>query len=160
MTIDAGTAAQRYLADSGSLTDLLGSDDVYGSWVFRGLDETTEPYIIMEGTSASCVLVWIQGGWTGSNMHNTEQFPQLNVEVYTDPQRDYNGNVVSKDVMSVFLPIWDQIDLLLHRPQGGSVMFDELRVNSSFRSGEWSIFPYTDTDGVQVSRNTYQLAVG
>jgi hypothetical protein len=82
------------------------------------------------------------------------------VEVYTDPTRDIRGNVTSKDIMPTFMAIWEVIDGLLHRTHGGSVMWDTLRVNNSTRAGEWSVFPYADTDGVQVSRNVYQLTVG
>jgi hypothetical protein len=158
MTMNIVRAAYEWLAASDDLTDLLGNSTLWGPWIFQGVDETSEPYVAMEGTSAACVMVWQQGGWSAPNTHNTMKFPKLNVEVYLDPPRDAARNVIDRDVVSQFQPIWDQLDKLLHRPQGGDMLWGTRRVlGSHAQNGAWDIFPNPDTDGVKVSRNSFAI---
>lgn len=157
MTMDVVAAAQNYLASDSTLVALLGSSTAYATWIFQGIDETTEPWVNMEGTGKACVMVWQQGGWTAPNLHNNMHFPKLNVEVFADPLRDAMGNVISRDIRSIFKPIWDELDRLLHRPQGGSLLWGDLWINNTIALEEWDVFPWSDADGVKISRKSFAV---
>jgi hypothetical protein len=119
----------------------------------------------MEGTGKACVVLSQRGGWATANRHNTEQFPVLQVEVYSDPTRDANRNP-SDDYTPEerAYEVYRAIDAVLHRPDG----FDEdwgdamgtLRITGSLRAGEPDITDVPEGDGLIRLLVRYEMKVG
>lgn len=153
-------AVRRYLASDSTLTSLLGNDSKFATWIFQGTDAEAAPLVTMERTQEAAVVVWRSGSWTSPNDHNTMQFPQLSVLVYLDPPRDASGNVTTSDFFPLFQPIFDSLDRLLHLPQHGEIVWDDLRVLHSIKLQEWDLWPFAQTDGVRVARATFGITLG
>lgn len=158
--MDIVAAARQHLLTSDRLVSLLGSGKGFDCWLFVGADDMAKPFVNMEGTQSACVLIREQGGWASPNQHNTMAFPQLVVEVYIDPVRDFQGNVLTPDLKPRFQPIHEEISRLLHRPQGKDEVWGDVRTLGSQQMDLWTYFRFTDTDGVGVSRATFGVVVG
>jgi hypothetical protein len=143
------------LASDTALTDLLGKDDVWDTWIFQD-----RLYAAIERSGAVAVVLEARGAWTSPNMHNTMRFPRLWVGYYADPSRDAAGNVTEYDAADKIEAVHALVDRHLHRPQGGEVMWGALRVIDAHRMGEPDYFPVKDGDGMTRAEVTYGVTLG
>ena len=170
--IDVTTAARRFLAEQESLTTLLGGDSTYKTWIFRW-----RPYVKVEGSGKSLLVVRQSGSWASANAHNTMRFPRLIVEVWSDVQRAESG--LSKQNVTRAATAEDaaqaislELDKYLHRVAGGDVVWGRevddmdvvtdpgLRIIGCYRQGEPDIRELQGGDGAVVASNTYTVTVG
>jgi hypothetical protein len=146
--IDLPHAAYAKLSVEPSVTSVLGTSETWPVWLFR-----YQARVAMEGTGSVCAVLNQRGAWASPNPHNTEQFPVLQIEVFSDPTRDANLNpeddyTPEEKANEAF----QAIDRVLHRPDG----FDEnwgdgmgvVRVTGSLRSGEPDISDVPEGDGL------------
>jgi hypothetical protein len=82
-------AAYRHLAGFSDFTSLLGTNSVFPFWLFQH-----NLHVVVESTSKEAAVLQVEGNWTSANNHNSARFPRLHLEVYSDPTRDANRNVV------------------------------------------------------------------
>jgi hypothetical protein len=149
-------AAYRHLAGFSDFTSLLGTNSVFPFWLFQH-----NLHVVVESTSKEAAVLQVEGNWTSANNHNSARFPRLHLEVYSDPTRDANRNVVRTDAQDKALSVWEKADRHLHRPGGVDEFWTPLvRVIGSTRlDGEPTFSPLSDTDGVQVLSVYYALSV-
>ena len=153
-TDDLAVAAVTYLSAITEITDLLGSDDVFDTWIFRD-----DLLAVVENTGKSALVVRQQGSWAEANQHNTMRFPRLIVEMYVDPPRDTLGNAEISTVDDVADHLFEVIDFYLHRARGGEEMWGTRLTLGSYRAGEPDRFPWADVDGTQAYRLTYNVTM-
>ena len=94
MSTSLAQGAREHLVQYAPLRVLLGSGKGFPTWIFRGQDDLSKPYVNMEGTGQAALLLRQDGGWTTPNRHNTMSFPRRVVERYIDPERDAVGNEI------------------------------------------------------------------
>jgi hypothetical protein len=111
---------------SGATAYLMAQPEVLA--VLGTYPGTTVPYLFqrrmwaeMKASSSTACMIWSEGGWTAANLHNTLRFPRLSVEIWTDPLRDGQNNVIDPgEVYRRSNRAFTVIDSFLHRPQGGT----------------------------------------
>ena len=151
-----------------AVTWLLGFPDVLaalGTFVIDGelapglfQYETWTP---IEGSSSTACVINNDGGWTGPNQHNTLRFPRLLVEILADPMRDSGfNNTDSGEVRRRATAAFTAIDAHLHRPQGGTMLWGQLRVVESVRLTEPMIYRVPDGDGLVRLQTYYAVTQG
>lgn len=129
-------------------------------WIFKW-----EPRRSVEGTGLASVVVTKGRTWAGANAHNTLRFPSIQIEVYADQARDTAEAPAFRDAQSRAEDVWAVIDPVLHRPDGGSLLWGDgdglLRVVSSKRSsGEPDLAAVPETDGVWRLLMSYAVELG
>jgi hypothetical protein len=70
------------------------------------------------------------------NPHNTMSSPLVEAVVYADRSRDTEGRPTAEDAQAKALAVIDAVDKVLHRPDGGEIEWDGLRIVSSVRHSE------------------------
>jgi hypothetical protein len=160
MSTSLAQGAREHLVQYAPLRSLLGSGKGFPTWIFRGQDDQSKPYVNMEGTGQAALLLRQDGGWTTPNRHNTMSFPRLVVECYIDPERDAVGNEIGPDVMSRFQAIWTMVDRYLRNVDHSVVMWGDIRTLGCDRLDEWSVFALPDGGGIRVSRAGFGVTLG
>lgn len=103
----------------------------------------------MEGSSSTSAMVYRDGGWAGPNLHNTLRFPRLTVEVWVDPIRDPQNNVIDPGEAHRRIEyVYEVFDWHLHRPQGGQQMWGTVRTIACVRLSEPTVYAVPDGDGL------------
>lgn len=145
---------RRYLLTNPALLDLLGSDDNWESYVFR-----KQAYVGLEGTGKAMIVLNWASGWASPNMHNTTQFPTLQVEIYADPDRTVMGfptdshNSPDDRVEDVFT----MLNPMLHWTVKRIADFNGVRVTNSTLAGEPDTMDVPDGDGQVRMTVNYQM---
>lgn len=154
-------AARRELAITPEVTNLLGRDVTWDTYIFRW-----RPFVEIEGTGASMIVLSERGGWAQPNRHNTARFPLLQVEVFTDPQRATTGVPKGQPAEAHVTPedkaglVFQAVDRVFHVPQGGELAWSDLRIVSSLRNTEPTTVPVPGGDGVVRLLASYAVTVG
>lgn len=119
------------------------------------------PWATLEGTSTTCAVITNDGGWAAPNPHNTLRFPRLTLNIWADPLRDSVNNVVDPgEVMRRAFATYRVFDKLLHRTGGPEVVWGQLRVLSSVRLVEPTIYVVPDGDGLVRCQVIYAITEG
>lgn len=143
--LDVISGCAEYLSAQSVLTDLLGKFDDGDPYLFQ--DEIR--FVELEGTQKTALVVCDGGSWNSGNEHNTMEFPRLRIDLYVDPLRDDDLNYVEPaETMRRGRRIWKVVDSLLHRPQGGTQMWGQVRTLSCVKLGRPEPYPVTDGDGM------------
>jgi hypothetical protein len=88
LTLDA----RNYLAQDPNLRMLLGRSVSWDTWIFD-----TKPYAKIENSESSLIVINEAGNWQPRNQHNTERFPRLRVDIWSDPTRNTDKSVKVHD---------------------------------------------------------------
>lgn len=148
-------AARRYLVTQTSVTNLLGASEAYPIWIFQW-----DPHEMIEGTSSEALVLATEGAWSSPNDYNTAQFPRLVVQVFSDPSRDAERNVIADDARDKSWTVFRAVDKLLHHPGGLSAQWTTgVWVTGSARLGEPEWTPQPDGDGLVLLTVSYGLSV-
>jgi len=159
-------AATNYLLQQSSVTDLVGEDEA-GPWIFWQAPQAT-----IENTGTSMVVINSVSGW-GSNGHNTARFPQLVVDIWTDPTRNSDMSVRRPDAALKAEAVYVALDKFLHLvnadvPGGGSVVWGTageiatktgVRIISSERTNEPSVSPAINDEGAVIATVRYDVSI-
>lgn len=141
------------------LTDLLGTTPWYGSWIF-----TQKPFVMVENSQKSLIVITHEGSWAAANDYNTEQFPRIAVDIWADPQRNDDHSVALDDTEDKIEAVLKIVKKHLHRvsnsnPDGTSIFFGTVRIHSTkFTTGP-EIFPISDGNGGQMGRSYFNIAI-
>lgn len=138
----------------GAVKWLQGFDDVLA--VVGAFPATTSPYLfqdqlytVMESSQSTAAVIRHDGGWGAPNPHNTMRFPRITLEITADPIRDAGNNVVSPgEARRRIIRAYEVIDAHLHRPQGGTQWWGQIRTTGCMRLGEPSVDPVADGSGL------------
>lgn len=115
----------------------------------------------LEGSSKTCIVLSSDTGWAGANTYNTLRFPRLVMNIWADPIRDAGGHVIYPgEVMQRAAKVFRVVDRYLHLTGGPEVYFGQLRVISSTRLTEPTIFAASDGDGLIRSQTVYAVTEG
>jgi hypothetical protein len=159
---DLVTAARRELASHSDLTDLLGSDATYSTWIFRW-----RPYVIVEGTSSAAIVLSRRAAHAAPNTHNTMRFPRLQVEIFADELRNAAGNPTRAARAEDYCEsVFDVMDKYLHRPDAKGFYWGAegddpgLRILSSWRLDELDVVDVPDGDGMVRGLVSYGVTLG
>jgi hypothetical protein len=152
---DLVRAARVVLVNEPTVTNLLGSSDLFAVWIFRW-----SSFEIVEGSGLVALTLRQPGGWTVPNRHNTARFPLLETIVYADRSRDSEGRPTKEDAQERALQVTDAVDAVLHVPQGGDISWDGVRVLSSVRQSEPDIVTVPDGDGLCRASVRYAVVLG
>jgi len=148
-------AARRYLATKTDLTDLLGTNATYDTWIFRN-----QPYVDLRDAEQAMIVLNLGGQWASPDHRHTLRFPRLVVATYVDPARDseYNPSTVTDPyeradiIHQVLLSHLSHID--------GSMTWDDVPICSSISAGEPDVQPALEKDGMVRSVATFNLELG
>lgn len=99
---------------------------------------------VMEGSSATSVVIAHDGGWAAPNLTNTLRFPRLLLNVWADPIRDAQKNNIDPLVQRRANACFETFDSVLHRVGGGDVRFGTVRVIDCVRLTEPVMFDVGD----------------
>ncbi len=155
-TDDLVQGAVKYLLTESSVLAVVGTTDMGTPMLFQH-----QLYGTVQSTSKTAAVVGYGGGWAGGNEHNTLRFPRLSLELWVDPLRDNDGNVKEPgEVYRRMNVAFAAFDKVLHRPQGGIQWWGTIRTLSSVRSGEPSVYPVPDGDGLLRAQTFYAVEMG
>jgi hypothetical protein len=87
-------AAVKYLAGQASVLAQLGTFPVGDPAAGQAYLFQTELKVTLEGTSAAALVLTPAGSMAAPTLLGTARFQRLSVEIYVDPVRDANRNVV------------------------------------------------------------------
>ncbi len=105
-------------------------------------------YERIEGTSSTAAVIARAGGWAGANEYNTASFPRLSLEIWADPIRDAGNITDPGEAYRRLHATFRVFDRLLHRPQGGTVMWGSVRTLTCTRQAEPAVYSVPDGDGM------------
>lgn len=115
----------------------------------------------IENTQMTAAFITSDGGWAGPNLHNTLRFPRITLNIWADPIRDGNGNVADPhEVMLRINNTYEVIDNYLHRPEGETQMWGQIRTVASVRLTEPLTYRVPDGDGIVRLQATYAITQG
>lgn len=113
-------AMRNELARDPELTALLGSSTTWPTWIF--LDK---PSVKFEN-SQKCLIVisTYDNMWTQMNLHNTQEFPTVEIDVWADPTRNPDNSMKVDDAEDKITAVHKLILKHFHtvnmsRPGGG-----------------------------------------
>lgn len=155
MSTDIVLAARRMLAAESSVTDLLGSDTRYDTWLF-----TDTLYAQVENSQTCAVVLTGEGSWSAPNDYNTARFPRLGVTIYADPQRDEQNNLTVDDTREKIMNVHAALFHLLHLVHGHAVLWDDVRVLRSSCLNEPQVRLWVDADHAASAQVFYAVGVG
>lgn len=131
---DVGTGAVRYLSQFADVTSLLGFFPVSDPnpsnagqpWLFS--DTTAGVLARLEGTSQCAVVCSDFGGWTAPAPLGTGRFRRLRVDIWVDPLRDVNNNVLESSSLTTNrgLAVFNAVQFRLHRTNPDTVTWGDL----------------------------------
>lgn len=127
------TAARRELASTTDIVSLLGSSPTYQTWLFQW-----RLYEQVEGSGLAAVVL-SQHPWEAPGYYHTRKHSRLQAEIYVDPTRAADNNPTAQNAHDRIFEIANALSSILHRPDGGSIYFDSLRIHGTERLGEPSI---------------------
>lgn len=155
---DLTQGAAKFLLSKQDVLDVLGYDE-QAPWVFQDvLQVRIEGKSMLLADRATAVVVSNRGSWTAPNNYNTAHFPRLALEIYADPLRDENRNAVEPaETRKRIAFVHRVIDVYLHRPYGFSEYWGGVRVHSSVRQDEVTMYPVGDGDGMLRGLSYYAL---
>lgn len=171
MPLPLGVAAVRYVkahpvfaalvADGLIGSETGASDPVEAAWLFRGLDDDGRPFRDPEGSGAACVTIMDRASWAGPNMHNTADFPMLQVLVYADSTRNTDGSTITRDATDRARHISNMLHPLFHDVGNQNHVWAGLYVVSSVGASGLSLrdIPATNGECVRAER-TYNVVLG
>lgn len=138
---DLVSGAVRYLLEHDELVALVGSG---GGWPFITQDEAPDDDL----TGSAAIVVSYAGGVGAPNIHNTVRNMRLQADVVVDPLPDSAGQAAEPaETRRRAFAIFDVLDRILHRPQGGEVYFGSVRVFDSVRLAEPAIYTIPASGG-------------
>lgn len=117
-------AMRNELARDPELTALLGSSATWPTWIF--LDE---PEVKFENSQKCLIVVSTYDDmWAQMNMHNTQEFPTVVIDVWADPTRNPDKSVKVKDAEEKINAVGKLIMKHFHtvnmsRPGGGMLQW-------------------------------------
>lgn len=147
--------ATKLLRTVSTVTAQVGvGESIFSTFIFRG-----ELGVAIEGTGTSAIVVSSRSGWSASR--NGQRFPYLQVEIYSDPDRDPALNPEERQTArekaeGVFMAVDD----VFHIPERGEVQWGSLRILSSLRSGEPDFSEVPDGDGLLRALVRYEVSMG
>lgn len=162
--VDVALAVRRRLAAVPGIVSVLGPNPLLtadGVWLF-----VRELQALPEGTSSSAAVLSIQGAWARPNDHNTERFPRLQLEIFSDCSRDTTGAIATRDAEPRALAAWEFFNAELDRKNGFSEIWGRtetdpgVRVNGSQLMSLPDVYDVNDWDGGKRLQVTYGLKVG
>ncbi len=150
--------AQRQLAATDEVVEMVGASESWPVWVFQWrLREK------VEGTGGRGVVLSRPRPWAIPNAWNTAEFPQLQVDVYADVTRDTDGRALKDDAEARALELSAVIRRVLHVPQGGQMSWGNddgtVRVVSSVAGADPQIIRVPGTE-VARATSTYEVTLG
>jgi hypothetical protein len=168
LAVDVALAARNMVADTpDQITDPIGSDNLWGPWVFEG-----RPLVPIENTQKALIVITHGDGWDTPNSHNTMEFPRLTVDVWADPTRNPDLSVQTPDAKDKIITVFRRLDKVLHlidRGNGGRAIWwgtaDEIdsrsgiRIIGSIRLTEPEFFPIQDVDHGWMGRVEYGVTI-
>lgn len=140
--------------------NLLGSNDTWPDFVFRGNEE--ELPIKIETSGSSCVLLSHGGYWSVQNRHNTMKFPRIWVSLFADTSRDLNAiptNTSGQTGIDRVQAMYAIIDPIFHDPTNTIHRFGSIPVISTFSSEVPMIESVPGSDGVFRMLTSYEVAL-
>lgn len=162
--VDVALAVRRRLAAVPPIIGVLGPSVklIPGElWLF-----VRELQVVVEGSSWSAAVLSVAGAWARPNVHNTERFPRVQIDIFSDSSRDGSGAVTTRDAEPRAWSVWEAFNAELDRKSGfseiwGSVPGDPgLRVNGSQLMSLPDVYDVNDWDGGKRLQCLYGLKVG
>ena len=68
----------------------------------------------VDGSGGRAIVVKRVGGWAGPNAVNTQEFPKIRLELWSDHSRDLDGDVAAYDGLTSAFAMFRAVDPLLH----------------------------------------------
>ncbi len=153
---DIVQGACKWLATFDDILELVGVFDDDAPYIFQ-----YQLGVVLEGTQTAAIVVNRIGSWSPPNISNTMKFPRLSIEIYVDPIRDDDGNYIEPaETQRRASLLSDTIDKHLHRPQGGTQLWGDVRTLDCTRLGELIAYPTPDGDGMIRGQCFYGLSQG
>ena len=158
---DLINASRAYLASIPQVTDMVGSNATYDTFIFRW-----RKYVELEGTGSAMIVLSQRPGLT-ANQHNTLKFPNLQVEIYVDPPRNAGGNPLHATTPEDrCMAIAEVVDSYLHTVDGHDrtwadpVNGGSVRVLRCTRGTDVDITDVPDADGMVRGLMRYEVKLG
>jgi hypothetical protein len=151
------------LLQDSDITALVGGSSNFPNWIFAD-----KSYAQVENSQTSMIVIQQSGGWTQSNLHNTMKFPRLFVDVWSDPTRNANDDVMIYDADEKIDALQDLIFGHFHTVNlnvgGYPIMWgtaDQIATRTgqmilgSQRTEETTYSDVTDGDGARMGSTVY-----
>jgi hypothetical protein len=156
MTKTVALAMRNYAATIPEITDLLGSDDIWPSWIWEDSLMRT-----IENTSKCGIVIAQNGGWTTPNEHNTMAFPRVIVTIWADPTRDPVTKAMRRpDAKAKANEIHEAFKKVFHDASNTEHLWDGKRILGSKLLGEPEFTAVTDGNGIYSAQVFYGVTVG
>lgn len=155
-TDDLVQGAVKWLTAFPDVTAVLGAQYDDTPWLFQHT-----LWVEVEGSSSVAAVITRAGGWAGANTHNTLRFPRLGLELYCDPQRDPAHHVTDPgEAQRRIEAAFTTLDTHLHRPARQQQMWGTVRILSSTRLTEPTVYRVPDGDGLLRMQVHYAVVQG
>lgn len=170
MTANLALDARNWLAQQPEVTSLLGSDEIWATWIFAN----ESPHRRIENTQKCAVVIFVQDAWAPANGHNTLSFPRLFVDVWADPTRASDNSVSVQDAKDKIHSVYKAVDKYLHTlhrstANGGAIRWGtaaeitdgsaSIIVSSERLDGYPALSPVADGNGAWMGRVAYGVTI-
>lgn len=153
-------AAVAYLSGVEAVTSLLGT--------FTDPTNSGEPYLFdsdilvtLEGTSQAAVVLTSAGIMQTPPQLGSQRFERLSVEIYADPQRDSDRNVIVSSALTIqrVEAIFSQVHAVLQRLDPDLQVWGDMVTASCQLLAENQAMPVSDGDLMQRKQAFYGVLV-
>jgi hypothetical protein len=151
---DVGGGAVRYLSGFSDVTSLLGSfpggdanpANAGKPWLFS--DSNQGMLQVVEGTSASAIVLSDFGAWDTPVPMATARFRRLRVDIWTDPLRDAYKNVTETSALTANrgTAVFNAVHFRLQRTDPDVVFWGDLCTNGCQLLTDIQWLPMADGD--------------
>jgi hypothetical protein len=134
----------KYLLGFSDVVNLLGASDDGTPFLYNG-----NIYHRMAGTQSCAIVVSSGSGWAAPNTSNTAEFPRIQIDVWSDPPRDDQGQVTQPtEARTRAFAVYQQLNAHLHVPFSKLINFGGITAFGSIRLGEPGWLQNYDSDQV------------
>lgn len=155
------------IPDGGGFTSYKGNPSL---WIFRGFDNTGEPFANVEGTGSCAITLESGTPWSNKVRGKSLSFVQLQVFYHCDVSRDpVVGGPVAYDARDKCLTLHKRVSRLLHSPPKGPTGFaflgpkadgsGALKLVDSEEGRGLTIDPIPQGDGMVEGRVIFDLSI-
>lgn len=159
-TDDIVTGCVKFLKAKGDVLAAVGETVIDGQLVplIFGYSMWWQDF---QNSSMTAAFITSDGGWAGPNLHNTLRFPRITLNIWCDPLRDAGGNIADPhEVMLRANRAYEIVDNHLHRPEGETQWWGQIRTVSCARLTEPTTYRVPDGDGIVRLSATYAVTQG
>jgi hypothetical protein len=149
----------KYLLSIPSVTNILGEFPSGVPYLFQqtmGVDLQQQGGKKWPGNPVTALVIQAAGTWAAPSPLASEMYPKLAIQIWADPTRDANGQVVKQnDAYLAADWLYKVVDSYMNRTSSDVVMLGDVTTWGSTRLGDIAYLPRINSDNGVIMGTVY-----